>query len=186
MRDRLLASMRTIGEQPHGFFTTDVTMNIGTGAFAVGKNQAVAVSHLNAVFGLVEVCAELIQLLDVPEFRRAWLDYCYLYNATPGEQAARLGHALHGVALQQGHSRLTAYAARLTNDPALAARAWKEFRRDAGGQRSQGRFETQRIVGPEVLRPVDEAAFVSSNGTAQWGLAAIECLALIGDRLPAG
>ena len=36
------------------------------------------VSHLSAVFGLVEVCAELIALLDVPEFERAWLQYCEL------------------------------------------------------------------------------------------------------------
>jgi hypothetical protein len=35
-----------------------------------------------------------------------------------------------------------------------------------------------------VLRPVDEAAFVSTNATAQWGLAAIENLALAGNELP--
>jgi hypothetical protein len=35
-----------------------------------------------------------------------------------------------------------------------------------------------------VLRPVDEAAEVSTNSTAQWGLAAIECLALVGDAMP--
>ena len=183
MLSRLAEGMRTIGAQPHGFFTTNVTMNIDTGAFAVAQSQAVAVSHLNAVFGLVEVCAELIQLIDVPEFRRAWLDYCILYNATPAEQAKQLGSALRGLGLQQGHSRLTAYAARMNSDSVLARRAWQEFAHGAGGQRSQGMFQTQRLNGPDVLRPVDEAAFVSSNGTAQWGLAAIECLALVGDAL---
>ncbi len=186
MLGRLTESMRTIGAQPHGFFTTNVTMNIDTGAFAVSKNQGVGVSHLNAVFGLVEVCAELNQLLDVPEFRRAWLDYCILYNATPEEQVRQLGQALRGVGLQQGHSRLTAYAAKVNADPALARRAWKEFSQGAGGQRSQGIFSVKRVNGPAVLRPVDEAAFVSSNGTAQWGLAAIECLALVGGALPEG
>lgn len=184
MKQRLQASMRTIGAQPHGFFTTSVTINLETGAFAVTNNQGVGVSHLNAVFGLVEVCAELIQLLDVPEFRRAWLQYCQLYNATPEEQAKELGAALHGTGLQQGHSRLTAYAARMNNDPALARRAWNEFLRGAGGQRSRGPFEMRRIAGPAVLRAVDENPYVSTNGTAQWGLAAIECLALVGDQLP--
>jgi hypothetical protein len=33
------------------------------------------------------------------------------------------------------------------------------------------------VEGPAVLRPVDEATFVSTNSTAQWGMAAIECLA---------
>jgi hypothetical protein len=45
-------------------------------------------------------------------------------------------------------------------------------------------LETKRIVGPAVLTPIDEAAFVSTNGTAQWGLATIQCLALAGNALP--
>ena len=86
MRDRLLASMETIGQQPNGFFTTGLVMNLDTGAFDIATHSNVGVSHLNAVFGLVEVCAELIQLLDVPEFETAWLQYCELYNAPATEQ----------------------------------------------------------------------------------------------------
>jgi hypothetical protein len=41
------------------------------------------------------------------------------------------------------------------------------------------------VAGPAVLRPVDEAEGVSTNGTAQWGLAAIQCLALVPEHLPA-
>ena len=88
--------------------------------------------------------------------------------------------------LQQGHSRLTAYAAREKKDAALAQRAWREFAQGAGGPRVRGRFETRRVVGPAVLRPVEEGPFVSTNGTAQWGLAAMQCLALIGDSQPGG
>ena len=184
MLGRLSESMRTIGEQPNGFFATGATMNLETGAFAVPKNGGVSVSHLNAVFGLVELCAELNQLIDLPSFRHAWLEYCFYYNATPAEQKKRFGEEFKGVGLQQGHSRLTAYAARLRADPVLAKRAWDEFNRGGGGQRSQVRFEAKRIGGTAVLRPVDEAAFVSTNGTAQWGLSAIQCLALVGDSLP--
>jgi hypothetical protein len=180
----LLAGMRTLGAQPRGLFSSGLILNVNTGAFEITPSDKVSVSHLNAVFGLVEVCAELIQLFDVPEFRRVWLDYCELYNATPEEQTKRLGHALSGTNLQQGHSRLTAYAARLKSDPALAKRAWAEFNRGEGGQRSRGPFTATPIAGPDVMRPVDEAAFVSTNGTAQWGLAAIECLALVGEAQP--
>jgi hypothetical protein len=35
-----------------------------------------------------------------------------------------------------------------------------------------------------VLNPIDEAAWVSTNDAAQWGLAAIQNLALIGGQLP--
>jgi hypothetical protein len=184
-RDRLLASMRTLGAQPKGFFSTNLSINLETGAFLVPKESGVSVSHLNAVFGLVEVCAELIQLLDVPEFRQVWLDYCELYNASAEEQTKRLGQALQGANLQQGHSRLTAYVAKLKGDAALAQRAWAEFNRGRG-PRASGRFEAKKITGPAVLRPVDEAAGVSSNDTAQWGLAAIECLALVPEAQPEG
>jgi hypothetical protein len=184
-RDRVIASMKTLGAQPRGFFSTGLILNVETGAFEITKSDKVSVSHLNAVFGLVEVCAELIQLLDVPEFKRAWLDYCELYNASAEEQTKRLGEALKGTGLQQGHARLTAYAARLKGDPALAQRAWQEFARDWRGSPQQlGPLPVRQIAGPAVLRPVDEAPFVSSNDTAQWGLAAIECLALAGGAQP--
>ncbi len=187
MRDRLLASMRSIAAQPRGFFTGGARLDLRTGAFAVADNDRLNVSHLSAVFGLVEVCAELVQLFDEPKFRQAWLDYCIYYNAPPAEQAAHFGQALHDISLRQGHSRLTAFAARCTNDPALARRAWAEFFRGDGGE-ARGRKpgpEATRVSGPAVLRPVDEVAGLSTNGTAQWGLAAIECLALIGGELPA-
>jgi hypothetical protein len=154
-----------------------------TGAFAIAESDRVSVSHLSAVFGLVEVCAELIQLFDVPEFKDAWLDYCYYYNAPAAEQEKRFGRSLGGLNLQQGHSRLTAFAAEIREDEALAKRAWQEFYRGSGGVR-RGAIEVTRVSGPAVLRPVDEAAGVSTNATAQWGLAAIQCLALVGEALP--
>ena len=41
-------------------------------------------------------------------------------------------------------------------------------------------FESRPVTGARVLHPVDEAAWVSTNATAQWGPAAIECLAFAG------
>ena len=81
-RQWLLNSMNSIGRMKYGFFTGSALMNPETHEF-VGWQDAYDVSHLSAVFGLNEVCAELIQLLDVPEFERAWLDYCQYYNAPP-------------------------------------------------------------------------------------------------------
>ena len=184
MRDRLLASMTSIAAQPRGFFSGGSRLNLESGEFKKSESDRLSVSHLSAVFGLVEVCAELVQLLDVPAFKQAWLDYCELYNAPAAEQQARLGQALNGVNLQQGHSRLTAFAASVKQDPALARRAWQEFFRGQGGIERRGIPAVKTMGGSEVLRPIDEAAGVSTNGTAQWGLAAIQCLALAGDALP--
>lgn len=108
------------------------------------------------------------------------------------QQAARLGRSFGG-GLVQGHARLTAYAARQKNDPELAKRAWSEFFRQGGGSRSGGgpggperrTRELRRVQGPAVLRPVDEVPMISTNDAAQSGLAAIQCLALVPDALPA-
>jgi hypothetical protein len=201
-RDKLLRGMRDWGAMPLGFFTSDrygykiadgslepltVRGRPGNGAATIG------VSHLDSVFGAVETFAELIRLTeDQPGyagFKIAWLQYCTLYNAPADEQKAALGAELRGGSLAQAHSRLTAYAAKITGDEKLAARAWREFyRSDAAdhGDFSNTRetLETKRIEGPLVLNPVDEAAWVSTNDSAQWGLAAIECLALVGDDIP--
>src|SRR5690606_27517749 len=55
-------------------------------------------SHLSIMFGLVEICSELVDLVseeEAPGFRDAWLQYCRLYLGTPEEQVAELGRE-HG------------------------------------------------------------------------------------------
>jgi hypothetical protein len=177
MRSRLLASMRSIAAQPRGFFTGGSRLNLKTGAFDISKDPKLSVSHLSAAFGLPEVCAELIELLAVPEFERAWLQYCELYNASDEVQKQALGESFGHINLAQGHARLTAFAAYRKKDAALAARAWKEFNEGRDGYSPRQPFETNRIDGPAVLRPIDELPGVSTNTTAQWGLAGIVCLA---------
>jgi hypothetical protein len=177
MRDRLLTSMKSIAAQPKGFFTGGERMNLVTGQFDISKDSKLSVSHLSAAFGLPEVCAELIELLDVPEFERAWLLYCELYNGSDELQKAKLGESFGRINLEQGHARLTAYAAWRKKDAVLAARAWREFTEGRSGYGPRQQFTSNRIETPAVLNPVDEVPGASTNATAQWGLAAIECLA---------
>jgi hypothetical protein len=105
----------------------------------------------------------------------------------PEEQARALGSALSGNFLTFAHSRLTAFAARHKADDRLVRRAWKEFFEGDGRSSWSVRTmkaETIRIEAPFVLNPVDEAAWMSTNSAAQWGLAAIQNLALVGEYLP--
>ncbi|NDL60751.1 Tat pathway signal sequence domain protein [Phytoactinopolyspora sp. XMNu-373] len=193
VRDKLLATMEDIGTLPNGFLTGDARLDLTTGRLDVTREQ-IAVSHLSAVFGLVEVCSELISLtrgtsLEVPEFEEAWLQYCRLYLASAEEQESKLGLRLRGISLIQAHSRLTAYAAAHDGDPELAERAWEAFHHDIGDQlntnplQRTAQWSTTRIDGSGVLTPVDEAPFVSTNDASQYGLAAIQNLALIPDHL---
>jgi hypothetical protein len=183
MRERLVNSMRTIGAQPQGFFTAQSRMNLDTGAFDVRQDDRVTISHLSAVFGLVEVVAELVELIDEPGFRQAWLDYCQHYNAPEDELIKRFGRPSGGTNLQQGHSRLTAFAGREQERPELLRRAWEEFHRGGAGIRSREVTRVQVVTPPQVLEPIDHAPWVSTNAVAQWGLAAIQCLALAGNEL---
>jgi hypothetical protein len=184
-RDKLLAGMKDIGAATHGFFSGDrFGYDPATGHLYNILGDEVSASHLSAVFGAVEVCAELIYLTEgQPEFapfEKAWLQYCELYGATPQEQKFALGASLRGLSLTQAHSRLTAYAAWRRQDGTLARRAWSEFARDY----ERPNFNLAKLEGPVVLNPVTEAAWVSTNDAGQWGVAAIQNLALIGDTLP--
>lgn len=184
-RDKLVRGMKGIAAMPHGFFTGSggyEPTGPNEGAFHNVSGDRISASHLSAVFGLVEMMAELVELIDLPEFKQAWLQYCELYNAPREEQVRVLGKP-HGGSpvLSVGHSRLSAYAAKHKQDPALARRAWREFWAD--DPRGHKTLKTTRITGPLALNPVDEAPWISTNDTAQWGLAAIQNLALIGDQL---
>ncbi|WP_404434688.1 Tat pathway signal sequence domain protein [Microbacterium lacus] len=181
-RDRLLGTMADIGALPHGFLTGEALYDLDSGRFETTRDR-VAVSHLSAVFGLVEVCSELIDLVDVPGFADAWNHYCRLYLASAAEQTAAAGAPLQGIHLEQAHSRLAAYAAKSTGDAGLGALAWRAFEGVGEWLVHRRDFTLRRIEAPHVLNPVDEVPSVSTNDAAQYGLAAIQNLALIGDRL---
>ena len=181
-KTKLLTGMRDIAAMPHGFFSADrAGYQPKDGHMANMGGDKVQASHLNAVFGAVEVFAELIAVTGDKAFEHAWVQYCTLYNASRGEQIKALGMPHGGTnALRVGHSRLTAYAAWRTGNPELARRAWREF-----NERPAPLVRPVQLRGPAVLNPVQEVDWISTNDTAQWGLAAIQNLALIGDYIPA-
>ncbi|MDH6630248.1 hypothetical protein M2271_008102 [Streptomyces sp. LBL] len=73
---RVRSTMETIAAQPNGFVQGSGLYDLDTGRFAVSDKPVVSVSHLSAVFGLNELCAELIDLVDLPKFNEAYFDYC--------------------------------------------------------------------------------------------------------------
>ncbi|WP_410482806.1 Tat pathway signal sequence domain protein [Sphingomonas sp. A2-49] len=177
-RDRILAGLDSIGRLPHGWMTGSAPFDMASGRF-VDQNRKITLSHLNAVFGAVEVSSELIRLLDVPRYRAAWLDYCRWYNAPQAAYLARFGPPFGPRNLREGHSRLTAYAAFEDRDAALAARAAGEFLSGDAGLGTWPRDPRHEAGG------VVEWPGVSTNAAAQWGLAAIQTLALVPAALDA-
>ncbi|MBT2534866.1 Tat pathway signal sequence domain protein [Arthrobacter sp. ISL-69] len=183
-RDRLLGTMADIGALKYGFLTGEALYDLDKGRFDAGRER-IQVSHLSAVFGLVEICSELIDLVPDAAFEHAWLQYCQLFLASEEEQIAEVGQPLDGVYLTQAHSRLSAYAAARAGDSGLARRAWDSFAEGGEHLNHGSAFTLRKIKPPYVLTAVDEAPTVSTNDAAQFGLAVIQNLALIGDHLPA-
>ncbi|WP_213980478.1 Tat pathway signal sequence domain protein [Sphingomonas sp. dw_22] len=175
-RDRIVAGMESIAALPKQWWAGGASFELATGRFISG-GDTISVSHLNGAFGVVEIMAELLPLVDAPGYRKAWLDYCAWYNAPDADWLRRFGEPARGHGLRQGHSRFTAYAARELKDAALAKRAWQEF---LGGEMKLG-LSVKEITGEAVPSSVVEVQNLSTNTAAQWGLAAIENLALIGD-----
>ncbi|KXH61709.1 hypothetical protein CSAL01_08834 [Colletotrichum salicis] len=193
-KSKLFRSIEGIGALGNGFVTGNATYNPSTGAILPPasdpeNNGVVKVSHLSAMFGLFEVAADILQ--QFPEkanatgFRDAWLEYCTFFNTSLEEQETRYGRPGWGrLQLRQGHSRLTAFAASELNRPDLAERALEEFE-NGDGFRDYGPnivWKGTPVSRNHVLEPADEAAWVSTNCTALYGLAAIQNLALLAEK----
>ena len=178
-RDRIANGMKSIATFKNGWFTGGAPFDVKTGTF-IDPGDKISLSHLNGVFGVFEIHMELLKLIDIPAYKAVWIDYCNYYNAPEAELTARLGRPPGPRNLRDAHSRFTAYAARELKDPKLAVRAWEEFL-DGFRGRSSTDFATQTVKGPDVLHETVEDLSVSTNATAQWGLAAIENLAINGE-----
>lgn len=186
---KLLRSVGGIGRLANGFVTGRALYDTASGEVSRPVSDpenkgVVQVSHLNAMFGLAEICAEVIGAFpsETAGFKRAWLEYCRYFNASEDEQRARFGQGFGKLQLRQGHSRLTAYAARVLGDAGLARRAWGEFYL-ADGYGPDLPWRSEVVEAPQVLGTVDEAKWASTNITALYGLAAIQNLAYAGEHL---
>ncbi|TMR08402.1 Tat pathway signal sequence domain protein [Nonomuraea turkmeniaca] len=183
-RRKLLAGMESIAALPNGFIQAGARYDLATGRFAAAAPD-VFVLHLGAIFGLAEICAELIDAIDMPAFEAAWLQYCRLYNATPAEQAAETGADFGDLICKQGHARLDAYAAARLADDAYAARAWRTFLTPPLPWEYAHDRDWSATKVDNTLNPSSGAPWVYTPFSALFALSAIQCLALIGDKLPA-
>ncbi|EED22621.1 conserved hypothetical protein [Talaromyces stipitatus ATCC 10500] len=194
-REKLFNSIKGINSLTNGFVTGQALLHIQSGGISPPPSDPqnagiVQVGHLSAMFGLVETCAELLDLelyeqiehTILNDFRSKWLDYCMYYNARSDAQVSRYGVAFPKLILRQGHSRLTAYVARTLGKEELARRAWKEFYEGDGYEASLP-WTAEHKSGSEFPVPMDEASWVSTNITALYGLAAIQNIAFVAQYL---
>lgn len=191
-RDKLTNTAKGIANLTNGFVTGSGLYSVQDGTLTpppadINNTGLVSVSHLNSVFGLPEVLDELFTYWgeeNTPKgFKEAWLEYTYYYSASSAEQESRYGESFGNLNLIQGHSRLTAYYAAQTGNDTVGLRAWDEFYNNDDGILADESWASEIVDGDAVLIPVHEADFVSTNAFAQYGLAAIQNLALVGGVL---
>ncbi|MCM3873720.1 MAG: hypothetical protein ND895_23785 [Pyrinomonadaceae bacterium] len=182
-RDKIYAGMDSITRMPY-WFRSGKDLLFGYDP-ATGKlytlTDEVGDYNLATIMGGGEVVFELNELVDHEGWQKAWLQYSKLTTA-PKEVVTKdmVTGAEGSDAAYARPDRLAAYVYMKTKNPAFAEKALTALTR----RRGNTAYATLRIEGPETLEPIDEAARVGTNGTAQSSLVAIQVLEMCADRLP--
>ena len=186
-RDKIVRGLNAIAASSNGMFSgPPFGYDPATATLYDPKTAFTTSYHLVTIMGGAELVFELDGLIDDPAWTKAWTRFCVFYNAPLAERRAALGpKAVDRIfEFPVWHARLTAWASKKLNDPALAQRAWKEFLAKTKSGQEGSPAPISRVEGPMVLKPIDEMANVSTNRSSQWALNLFELLALVGDAAP--
>lgn len=183
-RDKIYTGMDCIAGMPYGFLTGPENLfgyDPETGRLYPLTDDPFGTYNLTTIQGGAEVVFDLNGFIDHKGWDKAWLQYCRLHDA-PEEvvrQDMKTGReGKDGSYAERG--RLAAYVYWRTGNKAFIEPAVKGL----VGRWGLPNLETRKIDGPDVLKPVDEIPFVSTNWAAQFSLTAIEVLEMCGDALP--
>jgi len=175
-RDKIVAGMQSIANMPYGFLTGPENLygyDPATGKLYPLEEDGFGTYNLTVNMGGPEVVFELNELIDDPGWHKTWLQYCRLHDA--GKQVVKQDMATGtegGDARYSPPGRLAAYVYAKTGNQAFAAKARLGIR--------LGRYANlTHVAGPDVLNPIDEVTGISTNGTAQGCLEAIEILEMV-------
>jgi hypothetical protein len=165
-RDYILTGMRDIGAMPDAFLTRGAyrydpaTKHLSD----IGRPNQGA-SEFLFIFGGDQIAMNLIDLIDCPEFARAWFLLCdKTAREIPGPLYSKM--------------RLAAYAANVSHDPELESAAIQLFR-DSLKFNGGDRFPATLIAieGPSVAEPVKETPghnsftpAIATPETSQWAI----------------
>ncbi|HEY4335703.1 MAG TPA: DUF6250 domain-containing protein, partial [Puia sp.] len=186
-KDRIMVGVNDFSKMQYGFYSgKDGAFGFDPATDHIYQLHPgdIGFIHLATLMGGMEMGFELSPLLKNAAWDRMFLQYCSLYGAPQDEVRAAFGtDAKLGVA-GGDYARMPAYAAFITGDPKYAQRAWDHFLSARQGRFAGMRFDAHPLDGPAVIKPLNEIRSISTNGTAQWCLNAIELLQLVGGSIP--
>ena len=164
-RDKIIAGMKSIAVLPNRLFTGPKALGFdpSTGIITTECDPKLeTTNHLMTIMGGFEIANEMMRMIDIPEWKDAWLDHAARYK----KKAWELSHSRFRV------SHLMAYAAYHLRNTQMAEEAWKDlFTRLEHTPAPPFRITT--ILPPEVPSPLDECTSISTNDAALWSLDAI-------------
>lgn len=164
-RDKIIAGMQSIATLPNRLFTGPKALGYdpATGVITTECDPELeTTNHLMAIMGGFEVMNEMMRMIDIPEWKDAWLDHAARYKV----KAWEVSHSRFRI------SRLMGYAAYHTRNVAMAKEAWSDlFNRLEHTPAPPFRITT--LLPPEVPAPLDECISISTNDAALWSLDAI-------------
>ncbi|WP_199042822.1 exo-rhamnogalacturonan lyase family protein [Glycomyces salinus] len=180
-RDKVLGTMETIAAQPNGFAQGGALYDMDTGKYAIEEDPVVQRSNLSNAFGRIEICAELIQQVDMPAFEDDWLRYSRFYTASREEQEEEYGGRFADLFLY-AYARANAFVYLRTGDESQAEHAWHRFLNPIKSwEITPGPKESEEVdstLNPTTWHPI------ATNEIAQWGQAAVQILGIAGDFVP--
>ena len=164
-RDKIVAGMKSIAALPNRLFTGPKALGFdpATGIITTECDPKLeTTNHLMTIMGGFEIANEMMRMIDIPEWKDAWLDHAARYK----KKAWELSHSRFRI------SRLMAYAAYHLRDRQMAEEAWTDlFTRLEHTPAPSFRITT--ILPPGVPAPLDECTSISTNDAALWSLDAI-------------
>lgn len=164
-RDKIIAGMKSIAALPNRLFTGPKALGFdpATGIITTECDPKLeTTNHLMTIMGGFEIANEMMRMIDIPEWKDAWLDHAARYK----KKAWELSHSRFRV------SRLMAYAAYHLRDRQMAKEAWTDLFTRLEHTPAPP-FRITPLLPPEVPAPLDECMSISTNDAALWSLDAI-------------
>jgi hypothetical protein len=183
-RERIYAGMDCIAGMPYGFLSGPFNLfgyDPQTKKLYTLSEDPYGTYNLTTIMGGAEVIFELNELIDHPGWEKAWLQYCRLYSAPKEVIRKDMESGNEGADGSYARpDRLAAYVYHKTGEEAFVEPAVSRL----FGWHGPGRMLPEEISGPEVLNPIQELPWVSTNGSAQSSLVTIQVLEMCKDKLP--
>ena len=115
--DMIVSGMKSIAALPNGMLTGKVKVlgfDPATGVLSwEGDPDSIGTNHLATIMGGFEITMEMFEMVDVPEFKQAWLEHARKYHTMASFRV----------------SRLNGYAAWKDHDVEFARQTWDELLR---------------------------------------------------------